>query len=86
MATVTLPKQDFDTDQQNEFCEGLSFSPWHALPAHRPIGGLNRVRKAVYLGDVRYRRTKMIDGTKPHLAQAEPRGWCLDLSGATCPP
>jgi catalase len=87
VATVTVPKQDFDTDQQNEFCENLSFSPWHALPAHRPIGALNRVRKAVYLEDARYRRSKtMAGGGKPYLAQAEPKGWCLDLSGATCVP
>jgi catalase len=87
VATVTVPKQDFDTDRQNEFCESLSFSPWHAVEAHRPIGGLNRVRKAVYLEDARYRRTKMIDGSgKPYLSKAEPKGWCLDLSGATCAP
>ena len=29
--------------------ENLSFTPWHSLPEHRPIGGINRVRKAVYL-------------------------------------
>jgi hypothetical protein len=86
VATVTVPPQEFETERQNDFCESLSFSPWHALPAHRPIGGLNRVRKAVYLEDTRYRRTKNIDGSKPYLAQAEPKGWCLDLSGATCSP
>jgi len=87
VAAVSIPKQDFDTDQQNGFCEGLSFSPWHALPAHRPNGALNRVRKAVYLEDACYRRSKTIaGGGKPYLAQAEPEGWCLDLSGATCAP
>jgi hypothetical protein len=25
----------------------LSFNPGHALPEHRPIGGINRLRKAV---------------------------------------
>jgi len=24
------------------------FSPWHGLAAHRPLGGIMRVRKAVY--------------------------------------
>lgn len=28
--------------------DGMSFSPWHALAAHRPIGSIMRVRKAVY--------------------------------------
>jgi hypothetical protein len=80
VATITVPKQEFDTPQQNDFCEALSFSPWHALEAHRPIGGLNRIRKAVYLEDARYRRDKM------KFVKAEPKGWCLDLSGASCRP
>lgn len=29
-------------------CERLSFNPWTALPASRPLGGINRLRKAVY--------------------------------------
>ena len=29
-------------------CEGLSFSPWHAHPAHRPLGQLNRARRVLY--------------------------------------
>lgn len=28
--------------------EGMSFSPWHGLAAHRPLGAVNRVRKAAY--------------------------------------
>lgn len=28
--------------------EGLAFSPWHCLAAHRPLGSVMRVRKAVY--------------------------------------
>jgi hypothetical protein len=28
--------------------EGMSFSPWHALAAHRPLGAIMRVRRAVY--------------------------------------
>ncbi len=48
VATIRLPAQDFDSPEQNLFCDNLSFNPWHALPAHRPIGGINRLRKAVY--------------------------------------
>ena len=85
VAAITVRKQEFDTDRQNEFCENLSFSPWHTVEAHRPIGGLNRIRKAVYLEDARYRRTKTMDRNRnPAVAQAEPKGWCLDLRGATC--
>lgn len=28
--------------------DGMSFSPWHGLAVHRPLGGIMRVRKAVY--------------------------------------
>jgi hypothetical protein len=28
--------------------DGMSFSPWHGLNAHRPLGGIMRVRKAIY--------------------------------------
>ncbi|HSX69366.1 MAG TPA: catalase family protein [Pseudomonas sp.] len=48
VATIRVAAQDFDTREQNLFCDNLSFNPWHALPEHRPIGGINRLRKAVY--------------------------------------
>lgn len=48
VARLNIPVQAFSSDAQNAFCENLSFTPWHALPEHRPIGGLNRSRKAVY--------------------------------------
>ncbi len=48
VATIHIPKQVFDTDAQMDFCENLSFTPWHSLPEHRPLGGVNRVRRIVY--------------------------------------
>ena len=48
VADIHLPAQDFDSTEQNLFCDNLSFNPWHSLPEHRPIGGLNRLRGAVY--------------------------------------
>jgi catalase len=48
VAKITILKQQFDTIEQQQFCENLSFSPWNALEAHRPIGALNRARKWVY--------------------------------------
>ena len=48
VAKVHIPKQVFDTDAQMDFCENLSFTPWHSLPEHRPLGGVNRVRRIVY--------------------------------------
>ena len=55
VATVDILKQTFDTPEQQQFCEDLSFSPWNALEAHRPIGALNRARKWVYEASSNYR-------------------------------
>lgn len=48
VATIRIPQQTFDTTSQNEFCENLSFSPWHSLPEHKPLGAANRLRKVIY--------------------------------------
>ena len=48
VATIHIPKQVFDTPEQNKFCENLSFTPWHALVEHKPLGGINRMRKIIY--------------------------------------
>ena len=48
VATIHIPKQNFDTPEQNKLCENLSFTPWHALPAHKPLGAVNRMRKIIY--------------------------------------
>src|SRR5436190_11751929 len=48
VATIRIPSQDFTSEARKDFAEGLSFTPWHSLPQHRPLGGINRVRAAVY--------------------------------------
>ena len=48
VADLTIARQVFDTPERIAFGEGLSFSPWHGLDAHRPLGGINRVRRTVY--------------------------------------
>lgn len=48
VATIIIPRQRFDTPEQNQFCENLSFTPWHALPEHKPLGVTNRLRKIIY--------------------------------------
>jgi Catalase len=48
VATIVIPAQEFDTAERREFDENLSFTPWHALPEHEPLGGINRARRAVY--------------------------------------
>lgn len=48
VAAIRILQQSFDTEEQNEFCENLSFSPWHTLPEHKPLGVTNRLRKVIY--------------------------------------
>lgn len=48
VATIHIPQQIFNTPDQNQFCENLSFTPWHSLPEHKPLGAINRLRKVIY--------------------------------------
>jgi hypothetical protein len=48
---LTLPQQDLDSPRGRklaEFVEKLSFDPWHALVAHRPLGNMMRARNYAY--------------------------------------
>jgi hypothetical protein len=56
--TLEIPKQEIEPYMKSGFCENLSFTPWHALPEHRPVGGLNRVRQYVYQSISSYRHCK----------------------------
>ncbi len=55
VAKITIPPQEFDAPGQREKCERLFFSPWHGLAEHRPLGGINRLRKEVYLSSGKHR-------------------------------
>jgi catalase len=55
VARIDIKKQTFVENQ--ETCEQLSYNPWHSLPEHQPLGVMNRVRKSLYLGVSRYRRS-----------------------------
>jgi hypothetical protein len=49
VARLVIPSQQFDTEAQLAFAHNLSFNPWHALEAHRPLGNQNRARRTIYL-------------------------------------
>lgn len=59
VATITVPQTDLDgdTDAQarESFCNALSFTPWHTLPDHRPLGNIMRARRGVYGGSASHR-------------------------------
>ena len=57
VATLRIPKQDFDKPELDQFCERLSFTPWHAKKEHRPLGRTNRMRRALYEEISKYRHS-----------------------------
>jgi catalase len=45
VATIKIPQQDFNTEERKQLDEKQSFSPWHSIVEHQPLGGVNRARK-----------------------------------------
>ncbi len=58
VATLHLPTQKFRSDKRALLAEALSFSPAHAVPAHAPLGGLNRARRKIYAALSRFRHQR----------------------------
>ena len=60
VASLRIPVQSFRTAKRQAIGEQLVFSPAHALPAHAPLGGLNRARIKIYaaLSKFRHRRDR----------------------------
>jgi hypothetical protein len=48
VASIKILRQTFDAPEQMVACDNLSFTPWHSLPEHRPLGSISRVRRQVY--------------------------------------
>ena len=56
VARLVLPRQDIALLLQQDDYRNLAFNVWHALAAHRPLGGINRVRRAAYPVSAAWRR------------------------------
>ncbi len=69
VATITISRQQFATPERDRFGENLSFTPWHALPQHRPLGAVNRIRRVVYQTIATLRRD--LNGVPPREPRAE---------------
>jgi hypothetical protein len=48
VATLRLPRQQFDSPAQMEFAKQLSYNPWHTIAEHRPLGNQSRARRRMY--------------------------------------
>ena len=58
VAVLHLPAQDPYSDARRRYADDvLSFSPWHALEAHRPLGSIMRSRRVAYPRSSGFRHT-----------------------------
>jgi hypothetical protein len=59
VARITVKSQDaWSLARSAAVDDGMSFSPWHGLAAHRPLGSIMRVRKIAYEMGRRFRAEK----------------------------
>lgn len=56
VAHLILPRQEIALLRQQAAFQNMAFNVWHALTAHRPLGGINRVRRWVYPQSSAWRR------------------------------
>jgi hypothetical protein len=47
VAKIVMPPQEVPASA-TAACDELTFTPWHAIPAHKPMGHINRARRFVY--------------------------------------
>lgn len=56
VARIVAQRQTgLSTERLHAADDALAFSPWHGISAHRPLGSLMRVRKAVYNSSASFR-------------------------------
>lgn len=78
VATINIPvSKNATSDASMRLCEDLSFSPWHGLTTLQPLGGVNRIRKLVYIEASKLRHS-LNQAPFPAVGEAE---WNKLLSG-----
>jgi hypothetical protein len=68
VAILTIPKQDIvlaQTRARSREIEGMGFNPWNTTEEFRPLGNLNRARKAAYDASAAHRRGWSFRGQVP---------------------
>jgi hypothetical protein len=61
VALIRIPMQDIADAGNIDTAEQMSFTPWHAVPEHRPQGSINRTRRVVHetVAKFRHERNRM---------------------------
>ena len=57
VATLTIPKQSFNSEAQLNFARNLTYNPWHTLSDHQPLGNQNRARYLIYQATSKMRQS-----------------------------
>ena len=52
---VVVPQDSWEPTMVDAIDEGLTFSPWRGLAAHRPLGSVMRARRRAYESSARFR-------------------------------
>jgi hypothetical protein len=60
VAEVRIPRQAVDAPGREQACERTSFNPWNSLTVHRPLGGMNRVRRSIYEAMQQFRESHVV--------------------------
>ncbi len=56
VARISVPPQEAWSEARSAAVDdGLAFSPWHGLAAHRPLGSIMRARKTTYARSAQFR-------------------------------
>ncbi len=56
VATLVIPKQDISGERNLQVAENLSYTVWHSIEAHKPLGAINRARRVIYKAGAAQRR------------------------------
>ncbi len=71
VARITLPAQNAYSPARRVYADDiLEFNPWHCIAEHRPLGSINRARRAAYEASAQFR----------HAMNAQPRIEPEDIS------
>ncbi|WP_239377445.1 peroxidase family protein [Frankia sp. Cj5] len=68
VAVLTIPRQDLstaDTQERARAIDALAFNPWNTTDTFRPLGNLNRARKAAYDASAAHRQGYRWAATPP---------------------
>jgi hypothetical protein len=87
VAMITIEHQDILAQHRRNVAENIVFTPWHSLWEHRPLGGINRVRRAVYeaSGELRHELNNVLSHEGDDLLREGEDDEALFLGRIPCP-